>query len=332
MGMPKTGSTSLQKGLGMIRERLLEEGFCYPESVNEHDTDFHHILLAFYNDIKALEPYQLRRFGSLENLVSEARNFLSDAAAVASQRGCHTIILSSELVFPNDRRDLRKLVPVLNELSRDIEPVIYVREVAGQYKSQMQQGAKAFKFHKPDGRASLRSQITTVEAALGRKATVRPFAADQLVSGDIVADFCSEVLGLDGFADDVPTVRLNPSLSAEVTYALLYYGRLLAELGFEFPYRGPFEGRKRLLRFSDQDGKLTELKLKDDLVAALRHSAIDYLWLRDRYGITFREMDYDRIGAEAEMRLSRFQTPEDVFEVDRDKVVWLLLRLIHDRG
>ena len=136
MGIPKTGSTSLQKGLGKMRRRLLEEGFYYPEAPKiDVNPDYHHIMLAFFENPKALKHRQIKQFGSLDGALVIAKRFLRDAKKHAEKAACHTIILSSELLFPvGERKDPYKLLGQLGELSTDIQPVVYIREPASLYR------------------------------------------------------------------------------------------------------------------------------------------------------------------------------------------------------
>jgi len=329
MGSAKTGTTSLQAGLDKIRPQLRQAGFHVPEPRGRLK-DYHHVLLGLLERPDAIGPRKRKRYGSFDETLRTAIRFVSDARSDAEASGCHTVVLSTELIYSGSREELFRLRDRLGELSTDIQPVVYVREPASLYKSQLQQRAKRLSFRRPEKTAWIRERYGIFEEIFGRKPVVRAFDRAQLTGGDILDDFCIDVLGLDHLKGKLPRIERNTSLSAETTRALLHYGDFLEDIGKDRSDKAVDVIRKSFTRFEDRDGILTRLRLKPEVVSAVRRSAEDYFWLRDEYGISFPELDYDAIHADHAKELERFDSPEDVFDWDEKKLAWLLLSVMYD--
>jgi len=329
MGTPKTGSTSLQSGLGELKRHLRQDGFHYPDPPAEFD-DSHHVLIALLE----LPDYLARRKKSQSRPFADnlrlAKRFLADARKDAEAAGCHTIVLSSELIFPKGGDEVFTLQRHLREISTDIEPVVYIREPASWYKSSLQQEAKTLHFLAPKNHRRIRRPLELIEEAFGRKPTVRAFDREQLTGGDILHDFHSDVLGLKPPASGLPRKRDNQALSAEATRALLFHGDYLRSTGQDLSRKRAMQIRRRIHALDGDGTSTTALTLKRELVDTIRRSAVEYLWLRDTYGIAFNDLDYDDIDPKVAEELDRFAGPEDVFACDQGKLVRLLLRVMYD--
>jgi len=193
----------------------------------------------------------------------------------------------------------------------------------------MQQNAKICYFLRPYDQPSIRVGLELIEKVFDRDPIVRAFDRNQLVGGDILQDFCSEVLGLRHLVPTIPFVSENTTLSAEATRALLDYGQFLDDLEGEISEEQSALVIRRISLFVDPAGSLTALTLNPDLVDAIRRSADQYIWLRDKFGIEFEELDYDNIKSEAVGALERFNNPDEIFEYDHHKQAWLLLSILH---
>lgn len=330
MGTPKTGSTSLQMGLNRIRNELLKEGVFYPVSP-EIIFYSHHLLIALFGKTEFMEVFQIRDFGSQENLLQLTRRFLSEIKENAGKMGCHTIVLSSELTFPgHPGKDPHKLVQSLKEISPDIEPVVYVREPASMYQSQIQQRAKGGNFLKPPNRTNIRTGLEKIEEAFQRLPTVRAFDRKQLTNGDILDDFCSEVLGLKQLGPCLPRIEENVSLSAEVTSTLIAYNKFVETMPDEEGKKRRAYVSRRITEFVDKENYLTKLSLNPEVSKAIRESADDFAWLRDKFSIEFEELEYAKIKSGNRKLLNCFEKPNDIFDSDPQKQLWLLFSILNN--
>lgn len=331
MGSPKTGTTSLQAGLHAIRPQLAEAGIFYPVSQWER-TGAHHILTAIFDCWDAVRPELHRRFETHEEARQAAVDFISSLKRDAKDSGCHTIVLSSELVFPSKDRNAIELKSALRDLDADILPVVYVREPADLYRSRMQQRAKTGEFYRPHRLRPYKSQIEEIEQVFGVRPIVRPYDRDQLIDGDILVDFCKAVLGLDLAQEHMPKLSQNVSLSAEATLLLIAYAQHVKQVsGHVDGSAAAIRHRAVIRKFVDSENRLTKLELKPELKAKLRSSAIEYEWLREKYGIEFRQIDYENLSDDPE-RVSEYNSPLDIFDVDSNALAWLSAAIIHELG
>ena len=194
----------------------------------------------------------------------------------------------------------------------------------------MQQNAKKGLFLLPEIGMKIRRPIELIENAFSRKPTLRPFCSKQMVGGDILKDFCYEILDVRHFAQNLPCIRENVSLSAEAVRALIRYGQFVEDLGQSVLDKYPSFIRKKIYDFTSPEKSLTQLKLKPALVQAIRRSAVEYVWLRDEFGIKFNELEYGNISADASKLLQPFNTPQKVFDWDCQKEIELLLGILNN--
>lgn len=329
MGSPKTGTTSLQHGLHAIRSELANAGIFYPVSPWEK-TGAHHILTALFGDWDNIKPVVQRNFHTLSEAHQAARDFISSARTKALETGCHTVLLSSELVFPNAGRSARDLLSALRTLTMDIQPVVYAREPADLYRSRLQQESKGGAFYPPHVLLPYRRGIEDIEQAFGVRSLVRPYDRDQLIDGDIVSDFCKAVLKLDLDLKDIPKFRENVSLSAEATFLLIAYGKYIEPFSGERDRSQIAAKHRAVIRtFVDSENRLTKLKLKPDLEALLRSTAVEYKWLQDRYGIRFECIDYENIHDDFGP-LKKFAAPSDIFDINSEALAWLSAAIMQE--
>ena len=331
MGPPKTGTTSLQAGLHELRPRLADAGILYPVSPIEVEPA-HHILTALYGEWSSIKHSVQRHFDSLEAAHRHALEFVESVKQSALDSGFHTIVLSSETIFPTEGRETCKLLPVLRKITPDIQPVVYIREPASHYKSRLQQAAKAGEFRLPYPLWSNRSALEELEQALEKSPIVRAYDREQLRGGDIVRDFCEAVLELDLASNEIPKLNENVSMSAEATFLLIAMGEHVRQLADDGDGSALGARNRAIIRkFVDTENRLTKLELKPELTARIRSSAVEYIWLRERYGIEFKQLDYDNISDEPES-FSGYNSPLDLFEIDRNALAWLSAAVIHEIG
>ncbi len=328
MGLPKTGSTSLQVGLWQMRDQLARHGILYPSS-NENDVRFHHILTALFGTHEGLTRSLRKRFTSIEEPRKLGLAFLRAATETALSTGAHTIVLSSEVIFPSHERQIANFHPHLAALGADIEPVVYVREPADLYKSRLQQKSKDCSFRPPYPLRTLRPELEEIATVFGVRPVVRSYHRDHLKSRDVVTDFCAHVLGLDTAALDIPEVHENTSMSAEAVFALLMLGEGAAAGAWRDDVRVR-SLRDRLRWCPTGSSGVSPVRLKPQLVADIRAAAVDYVWLRDAYGISFPELDYASISGANVERLTDYKSPADVMEIDPQALAAYFLRAMEE--
>ena len=331
MGPPKTGTTSLQAALHELRPRLADAGILYPVSPIEIEPA-HHILTALFGEWGSIKHSVQRHFDSLESARQHALEFVEGVKQTAVDGGFHTIVLSSETIFPTKGCETYKLMPELRKITPNIQPVVYIREPASHYKSRLQQAAKTGEFRLPHPHWPYRRALEEIEQTLEKSPIVRAYDRDQLRDGDIVSDFCQAVLGLDLASDEIPKLNENVSMSAEATFLLIAYGKYMDSVSVDHSQRRAAAKHRALIRkFVDSEGRLTKLRLKPDLVTLLRSSAFDHKWIREKYGIEFDLIDYQNIRNEPRL-IEDYNSPLDIFDVDSEALGWLSAAIMQEIG
>ncbi len=237
IGMPKTGTTALQRFLAANRERLATLGYDYPTFLGSEN----HTKLAAYAlntdevvplkiELKLVEPQAMTRFRSeLEQAFRQEISAQGDY--IFSNEHCTTYLYQEA--------ELERLKALVTATGQDVRLVLYVREPvsfhASRYSTNLKQGRTTalkkvgpkilLKWYDYAAIAGLWSRV------FGRdNLTVRIFARDVLVGGDIRRDFC-HVLGLAEGALDFDYAS-DPNANRSVDY-------LVASFLLEFNKRVP---------------------------------------------------------------------------------------------
>ena len=229
VGMPKTGTSSIQKtlyyGLDDPRYRYFAAGeittsYCLVALAREGTLPFHS-WGARGNDTAFVERTRRCYSRKLARCLRQVGN--SGAALILSGEGCWIMTHS----------ELSRLKALLNEGGFEVEVIAYVRHWKGYLESNAQQrvqllskfgGGKLPPMLQTVGAAmDYRQRIETLEAVFGRdRVRVRKFAAKEFPGGCVVRDFCHQV----GITIDEKRIHeVNESLSMDAVRFLECYRR-----------------------------------------------------------------------------------------------------------
>ncbi len=318
MGLPKTGTTSLQNAFFAAREKLWDHGVYYPDGGAAREN--HKLLTVLYKPDAEVTNGIKYLFGRNSQRIRRAAASMWDTIRKeVEQKKPKLLILSSEFFFiDTDQVQFEKFFGLMSELSDDVTPVLYVREAASFYGSICQQHIKNGRALEPIVGAQLESGMPLAEAAFGRPIAVCSTDRGHLIDGDILADFLSRFVTPVVGEIPVAPVRLNESVSAEVLAILDRYRKLRhPESSGLMPDH--FNLRQILARLEARSGRSASPRLRPEFAQAVRRMTVDMLWLRDRYGIEFAGVDYAAIdGVPPEIDPTRAAV-EDLFEVDLDR-------------
>jgi hypothetical protein len=136
-----------------------------------------------------------------------------------------------------------------------------------------------------------------------------------LGGGDVVSDFARRFLAewLDPAL--IPAGRRHASLSAEASLVL---ARLRAEVapGRDWQPEPKSRGVARHLEWLEARDGAPRARLRPGIAEAIRRASADYLWLRDRYGIAFPEIDYAAVDGTALPEGMAALPHEGIVEID----------------
>lgn len=294
IGMPKTGTTSLQRTFSLNAERLLQAGIFYP--VGLQSSPINHRILAAY----AMDPGSYPRHMRTLATVGRSRMALAELemvirAGLAQHRPSHLLLSAESLFTPIRWHKQENYRHALAALADHLQFVAYLRSPAEAYLSVCQQQLKASQQLKPIAppryRAVLASYRRTFKAA---PLALLPFVRSGLQHGDIVTDFCARFLAhtpLDG-ASLTRRPDSNTSLSAEAMAVIRHYRRH-AWPGHDDCHNPATTAVLRQLKAVDRALSAPRPRLRDAVREQLeRLAAPDLLWLRDQLGFSFPHCDY----------------------------------------
>ncbi len=220
IGMPKTGSTSIQDTL---YQRDLGQYLYMPwEGAN------HGQLVVLLFDEDARNDRMNKRRGYTAGEVEQRRAQWTQKFNQACKSASHSHILISAEVLSSPRRHsiITSLAKTLEQRGIQAEVLAYIRQPVSFMQSAFQQRVKAerAKFHIGPLWPKYRLRFEHIDDLFGRSnVTLVPFVKDKLLHGNVVLDFAGR-LGIELDAADI--VHANESLSVRAL-ALLYIQRQL---------------------------------------------------------------------------------------------------------
>lgn len=332
VGMPKTGTTSLQKTFASSTRALEGHGVFYPTGLGSSSCN--HRILA-----KALMPAQkfprhMAAFRSQEVADGLYEELLDCVGQGVKRLSPRVLLLSSETLFRGPRKEY---LPVFEQAVKglggnNIRVAAYLRSPAGSYLALLQQRVKATHTLLPLRPPPYVRVLQSYGKMFGKQAvSPRVFEREKLHGNDIISDFHHSYLGPHG----VPLAALdrkgdkNRSLSAEsMALCVMFWSRFFA--GADNVLTDTSRQLVRTLAKADQSVGPPRPKLKSAVAAFLDGLAAPQLQvLMDDWGITFSDYDYGRASAPlADHPHEAREIPQrisDVVEVNTD-----LLRQIAD--
>lgn len=286
IGMHKTGTTSIQKGLWRVREQLADKGYCYPGSMPNHSL-FLQSLVLHHDDAKVRGSRAMNRKLNIINADSFKKLQEQALLMLASARNpqYHSAILSAESLSMLRRDPVLAFKDLLLSSNDEAKIIIYLRDPVSYASSIYHQHVKGggsgqnIKILLPRYRQKVKHWI---EIFGNENLTIRPFNRDDWPEGDLYKDFFSAVdldpslLDSNDFKIAFSSDGENKSFSNEVV-------QLLEMLNIENSLGGDNERQHRpyidieriLMGFSG--GKY---KLPNDVIAeVVRLSKEDIAWI-----------------------------------------------------
>lgn len=322
MGMPKTGTTTLQSFLRKNDTELIKNGVLYPR-VRTHKTN-HSFLVLPLREKGKFQPKGLTRYPIENNLRGSVFQRELDRVLQQIERyQPHTVILSAERLFPglNRTKNFKRLAELIAELPGKITPVFYVRKPSDFYKSAVTQSIKGGHSYFQPKELRFKEVIDGVAKVTNSKPIVLKFERGDLINNSINYDFTARLLpNVTGL--DYEEQTLNETLSIEASYILESYFQSISEKNVNTPSYLI----KKIKEVESQLEIHSKTVLQQYLQEHIDHSCNDLLWLKDSYGIEFSGIDYHRIGSLSTPLLVK--SLNDIFEINHDhvsKIMGLLL-------
>jgi hypothetical protein len=301
IGMPKTGSTTLQRTLHGSSHILQNHGICYPSNLGSSRAS-HRIMASKLMPAERFPRHlhRCRQQKRADELYLELKNRVTEARVKGWAR---QVILSSEILFrlPAEGYKLSFRDSVYDLLGDQFKIVAYLRAPSSAYLALLQQNLKASYTLRPAKPPEYRKVIKSYQNLFGEdRICLRVFDRADLFGDDIVQDFCHHYLPAHGGLADqlVLAGETNVSLSAESMAVCLLF-------------------RKRFYGMNDnKHSKLSRnvvsgLRQADALIQAKRPALLASIqagidraaapqikWLHKQWGLEFKNYDYSHLNCE----------------------------------
>jgi hypothetical protein len=287
IGIPKTGTTTLQNSLHGARDTLARHGILYPSLLPFGHLNHHPLILSVLPPEKLPRQFRFRSQAQRERLAADAVESVSQQIAAA---GARDLLLSSEY-FSREFTE-PELARIRDLLARfgvtELAFAVYLRRPSAHYLSLLTQSLRFSATPKPPEPFGIRPRFEALRRGFP-DARILPavFAREMLAGGDIVRDFASRFLAPLGVPENaVPTLReANVSVSGESTEILMAFRR------DAFPGRDnrPETASARLFAtLAEIEARIGSRRpaLRPG-VAAWVDAAEDLAWLERAYGLRF---------------------------------------------
>lgn len=300
IGHPKTGTTSLQDFFLKKSAQLVKLGYLYP---TRNSPNSNHIVIpaGFVRSEGFRTPHYLTYQNNFKRFERDFDRFWEALVSDIQDYSPHTVILSSEWMFSDFSKNSRvPLAEFLGQYFSSVKVVAYIRSPVSDYFSSLAQRIKTgYLIPNPSAR-KIRAIIEYYLEQFPNSVDLHPFDRQQLLAGDVRHDFLSRYVPEALTSIDMPRIgEANVSLP----WPLLRGLQQLLLLAQKHTEPASIRTRARMSAATRDyfrlypEGQNCSVRLQPEVDEFIRRSAVDYLWLKERFGISFADLHYEQIEA-----------------------------------
>jgi hypothetical protein len=337
IGHSKTGTTTIQNYLAKNSSNLIKLGYLYPV---KHSPRHNHVLIQagfLKEEFLRVRKHQVYA-GDKAWFKKDYERFWKTVKQDIKRHNPHTVILSAEQMF-RDFSDKSK-IELADYLAQEFDQVkvaCYIRSPISYCISSNSQKIKVGVDNLGISHHCIRSCIEYYESQFPGNVYPHSYERSQLTDGDVVTDFLTRYLpeAIESLQYKKPEFS-NKSPSWELLRSLRTVRMTVQPKGIE-PL---MDTRMLLAKLSRKYKKVNtntssnKIKLLPEVEDLLIRSSGDYLWLRDKYGITFSDIDYESIdpGFNLDDANAIRKEPEEVVDISNTKHLELDIRWYETKG
>lgn len=324
IGHSKTGTTTIQNFCVRNHDALLQLGYLYPIKASPRPN---HILLPagfLKPEYLRVRPDQVYR-GKVGWFIQEYQRFINSLISDIELYRPHTVILSAEQLFEDYSGKSKKgLSDFLSDYFSEVKVVVYVRSFVKDYLSRISQYIRTGILSIQPKVRDLRAVLEYYEAQFPGQLEVQPFEHRQLVDGDVLHDFLANYV--PEAASLLKDYRYK-SANMALPWGLL---QALRQIRLDVQPEGDMPKlQTRMLitmlkrEYLSSNSKVQHsVKLKQEIEQQLWAMASDYLWLRNHYGIVFKDLDYSLLPIES-VQVKKYEKTiklEDIVDLNSEDI------------
>ncbi len=303
IGLPKTGTTTLQNSLHGARGALAAQGILYPTLERFGHLNQHPLILSVLPPEKLPRQFRFKGAGSRDRLADAAVRSVAEEIAGA---GARQLLLSSEY-FSREftGEELARMRTLLARFGvTELTFSVYVRRPSAHYLSLLTQSLRHSATLAPPAPFGVRARIGALRGAFPTARIVPAvFGREVLAGGDIVADFVTRFLGPLGVSPvEVPALpEANVSVSGESTEILMAFRRDAFPGRDNRPERASAALFETLAAIEARIG-VRRPELRAEVAAWLDAADESVAWLAEDYGLSFPGLEPGEVPPRPEMR------------------------------
>lgn len=298
IGHGKTGTTSIQNFFVKKNKDLLKRGYLYP--IRHSPRNNHVVLRAAFLKTEYMAVHDHEVYGgNTAWFKKDAHVFFKSLGEDIEYFKPHTVILSAEQMFRDFSLSSKiSLADFLSSYFSDVLIVAYIKSPIAAYLSQVSQLIRTGVNSLSLKNRPIKDVIKYYERLFPGKVKLHAFERQQLVQGDVLYDFLTRYV-----PDALSLLKgtRNAHANISLSWSLLL---MLRKLRMQVQPKGkaPLMQTRALLAWAAHKKKYSlqsniKPKLKVEVSDYLVQTAIDFLWLRETYGIVFSDIDYEIIGS-----------------------------------
>jgi len=320
IGMGKSGSTALQKGLLTNERALSAQGLIY--SRGEEPNYKASALVAGIKDWRNL-PRQMQHMyrKNPEAAVVDYERWLSDLRNRIITTKPRKVIISDENLFGlTSPASLDRLQRTLEILCGAVTIVSYLRRPSAFYFSSLQQHIRTSATLPQVQQPPYKKVLERYKARI--PGTMKVFAYDRSnwPDRDILRHFISKVAPEVEGLSCVGSRDVNTSISTEGMKILFDYRKQ-----YHTERDGVFTpDTRRLVRSLKQADKeiprRSPSRLRPEIAEKLDYTFRELTWLKEEYGVEFKEIEYDRITEPLPSEVYQPSDIAEIAEIDQDRL------------
>lgn len=302
IGMPKTGSSAIQSSLAASHKSLAKVGIMYPVSKDfglsrDYAHHFLNLPLDFARSGPRLLVQKIGRDDKRANAIFDFKWQRLNAAIAQSKP--QLVILSSEHLFTGaNLPGIQRLVDSIKATFSAVRVIAYVRQPSRHFASALQQHIKfssTLPLLKP---VNYRAPLEAWNDLFPGCVFIRKYDRKSLYKQDITADFMHHAF--DGAQVRlVPERQVNETMSAEAAAMMQDFQSTKQQEYDDMKTRAKRRYHRRLMREDHAIELHGQPLLHPHIASYIDQTSVDLIWLRDKHGISFVDVDYALIGHQA---------------------------------
>jgi hypothetical protein len=297
IGMPKTGSTAIQRSLASNRDLLQKNGILYPINPKPFSNQAKHLILLPMLCRGNTDQWKNLPGGDkkIREMYGEEFDFfdfwISDLKSQISSAQPHTLVLSEEGLFAalgkrksNIHKNLEDFCLELANNITEVKIIGYLRNPADYYLSMCQEKIKRYSNIKGFGFANYVGKLKNIRQLYKSQHQMFAFEKKYFPQEDVVRHFTKNIISYELASPDMP----NETLSAAAMRILEDYWTLTLSKEAGKATHQEMKSLLSIIRMAEKKLPLPKPILKEEVRSMLMNSmAADLTWLSEHYDINY---------------------------------------------